>query len=237
MKNNYNDIIDIILTFALDKELLDSMVISGSIVPYLVLEKESDEFCNDLYILVEEKKMNFVRRKLKKLSKEYLFDIISDSKVNTNLDHGFKIKYEDTIASFFPYSIVNNNLTIKNYWINKNEKTLNLKTKVIPNIIKSSVIRIINFSDDKNIRIMTPEFILIDKILKQKKSDDSNALTMKFLDEISDESIMDSLKESIKEQKVKIIRKKINNNNLMFLITLFVLLLILLIVTYICFKK
>ena len=86
MKGNYNDIIDIILTLIQDDEIKDSIVISGSIVPYIISNEESYEHHTDFYILVEENKSNFIRDKLKKLSREYQFDIVSDSKCYSKLD-------------------------------------------------------------------------------------------------------------------------------------------------------
>ena len=80
MNSNYNDIIDIILTFTSDEELSGDIAVSGSIVPYLVTNKESMEYHSDFYILVKNKKINLVRDKIKKLTKEYEFDFISDSK-------------------------------------------------------------------------------------------------------------------------------------------------------------
>ena len=73
-------IIDILLTLLEDDELSKYILVSGSIVPYLILSKESKDKHEDLYIYVLEEKMNFLRKRLNELSKEYLFDIISDSK-------------------------------------------------------------------------------------------------------------------------------------------------------------
>ena len=69
MKGNYNDIIDIILTLIQDYEIQKSIAISGSIVPYLIMNIESKEYHNDFHILVKNKNMNYVRNKVKKLSK------------------------------------------------------------------------------------------------------------------------------------------------------------------------
>ena len=167
MNSNYNDIIDIILTFTSDEELLGDIAVSGSIVPYLVTNKESMEYHSDFYILVKNKKINLVRDKIKKLTKEYEFDFISDSKKYSKEDYGFKVKYQGTTVGFFPYSLIDNNLTIKTYAINKDNTKISLKKKIIPDVKKSSVIRLINFSKQK-IRIMSPEFILADKETKEK---------------------------------------------------------------------
>ena len=106
MNSNYNDIIDIILTFTSDEELSGDIAVSGSIVPYLVTNKESLEYHSDFYILVKNKKINLVRDKIKKLTKEYEFDFISDSKKYSKEDYGFKVKYQGTTVGFFPYSLI-----------------------------------------------------------------------------------------------------------------------------------
>ena len=68
--------------------------------------KESSEFHSDFYILVKNKYMNEVRSKVKKLSKEFEFDIVSDSKDYSKEDYGFKIKYQGTTVGFFPYTLI-----------------------------------------------------------------------------------------------------------------------------------
>ena len=80
MNSNYNDIIDIILTLTDDEDISNNIAISGSIVPYLVTNKESLEYHSDFYILVKSKKIDLVRDKVRKLTKEYEFDFVSDSK-------------------------------------------------------------------------------------------------------------------------------------------------------------
>ena len=112
MNSNFNDIIDVILTFNKNEELSKNIAVSGSIVPYIVTNKESLECHTDFYFLVKHKKINDVRDIIKKLSKEYTFDIVSDSKNYSASDYGFKIMYGDTVVGFFPYSIVDNNFTI-----------------------------------------------------------------------------------------------------------------------------
>ena len=59
MKSNYNDIIDIILTFIKDEEIAKNILVSGSIVPYLISSKVSLGYHNDLYFLVQEKSSQF----------------------------------------------------------------------------------------------------------------------------------------------------------------------------------
>ena len=67
MNGNYNDIIDIIITLIDDEEIANSIVVSGSIVPYIIMNKESYEYHTDFYVLVKEKKISNVRDKIKKL--------------------------------------------------------------------------------------------------------------------------------------------------------------------------
>lgn len=236
MNSNYNDIIDIILTFTSDEELSGDIAVSGSIVPYLVTNKESLEYHSDFYILVKNKKINLVRDKIKKLTKEYEFDFISDSKKYSKEDYGFKVKYQGTTVGFFPYSLIDNNLTIKTYAINKDNTKISLKKKIIPDVKKSSVIRLINFSKQK-IRIMSPEFILADKETKEKRIGNPTDETMYLLSKISDESVLKVIRESISNMEVKIDTKETKNNDYILVIILEALFILLLVVAYICFKK
>lgn len=236
MNSNYNDIIDIILTLVDDEDISNNIAISGSIVPYLVTNQESGEFHSDFYILVKNKKIDLVRNKIKNLTKEYEFDFISDSKKYAKEDYGFKVKYQGTTVGFFPYSLIDNDLTIKTYAISKDNGKISLKKKIIPEVKKSSVIRLINFSKTK-IRIMSPEFILSDKETREKKPGNPTAETMYLLNKISDESVLKVVRESVSNTKVKIITKETNDNNYILIIILAALFVLLLVVAYICFKK
>ena len=236
MNSNYNDIGDIILTVALDEDIINNIAISGSIVPYLAMERESLEYHSDFYILVKNKKMDLVRRKIKELTKEYEFDIISDSKKYSKEDYGFKIKYQSTTVGLFPYSLIDNDLTIKTYSINKEETKINLKRKLIPSVSKSSVIRLIKFGKGK-LRIMSPEFILADKEIKERNPGNPTDETMRLLDKISDESVLKVVRESVSNTKVKITTKETTDNNIILTVILAILVVLLLIIAYICFKK
>lgn len=236
MNSNYNDIVDIILTLVEEDDIKSNIAISGSIVPYLVTNKESYEYHSDFYILVKNKKIDLIRSKVTKLTKEYEFDFISDSKKYSKEDYGFKVKYQGTTVGFFPYSIIDNNLTIKTYAINKDNDKISLKKKIIPAIKKSSVIRLIDFGK-KRIRIMTPEFILADKELKEKQPGNPTKETMYLLDKISDESVLKVVRESVSNAKIKMITKETNDNNYILIIILAALFILLLVIAYICFKK
>ncbi len=237
MDGNYNDIIDIILTLISDESISKSIAVSGSIVPYIITNKESDEYHSDFYVLVKEKKMEEVRSKLKKLSKEYQFDIISDSKKNAGADYGFKIKYENTIAGFFPYSLLDGDLNIKTYSHDKENKKIILKKKIIPKVSKSSVIRLINFGKDNQLRIMSPEFILADKETREKQPGNPTKETMYLLDKICDESVLKVVRQSFGNARVTMLSKKVREDNLLLTIVLAILFIILLLMAYICFKK
>lgn len=237
MNSNYNDIIDVILTFAYDKELENLIVVSGSLVPYLILNKESNEFHRDLYMFIPKDKIDFVRRKITKLSKEYLFDIITDSKKSSKFDYGFKIKYEDTIVGFFPYFFEENNLVIKTYSLDNDKKEIALKTRTIPNVTKNSVIRQINFNKDKTLKIMSPEFILADKKIRDNSFNNISTQTRELLNKISDESVLKVLTNSFTQQTVNIKKQKIKDTTLILNAILIILLFVLLILAYICFKK
>ncbi len=236
MNTNYNDIIDIILTLNCDDDIISNIAISGSIVPYLIVNKGSLEYHSDFYILVKNKKIDLVRQKLKKLSKEYEFDIISDSKKHSKEDYGFKIKYETTTVGFFPYSLIDDELTIKTYAINNENTKISLKKKIIPSIKKSSVIRYINFSKGK-IRIVSPEFILADKETREKQPGNPTNETMYLLDKICDPSVLKVVRQSISDTKVKIITKDMNKKDYIQIIILVAIIIILLVIAYICFEK
>ncbi len=236
MKSNYNDIIDIIITLFEDEEIINNIAISGSIVPYLVTERESLEYHSDFYILVKNKKIEMVRRKIKELTKEYEFDFFSDSKKYSKEDYGFKIKYQGTVVGFFPYSLIDNNLTIKTYAINKDGTKIKLKRKLIPTISKSSVIRLIKFGKSK-LRIMSPEFILVDKETREQQPGNPTSETIHLLNKISDESVLKVVRESVSNAEVKITTKETNDNNIILIVILSTLVILLFVVAYICFKK
>ena len=236
MNSNYNDIIDIILTLADDENISNNIAISGSIVPYLVMEKESLETHTDFYILVKSKKMDFIRKKIEELTKEYEVDIIYDSKKYSKEDYGFKIKYQSTTVGFFPYSLLDNNLTIKTFAINKDNTKISLKTKVIPSVSKSSVIRSINFGRTK-LRIMSPEFILADKEIRERAPGNPTDETILLLNKISDESVLKAVRDSVSNTRVNIITKDKNDNNIILTAILVILVILLLVIAYICFKK
>lgn len=208
MNGNYNDIIDIIITLIQDDEIASSILVSGSIVPYIIANKESFEYHTDFYILVKEKKIGAIRDKIRKLSKEYQFDVVSDSKRYSKEDYGFKIKYENTTVGFFPYSLIDNNFSIKTYGLNKDTMEVRLKTKVISNVAKSSVIRLTRFSNDKNLRIMSPEFILADKETREKEPGNPTTETMRLLSNICDESVLKVVRQSVSNTKVNVKTKK-----------------------------
>lgn len=237
MKSNYNDIIDIILTLVEDEEIANAIAVSGSIVPYIICNKESFEYHTDFYILVKEKKICMIRDKIKKLSKEYQFDIVSDSKRYSKEDYGFKIKYENTTVGFFPYSLIDNNFSIKTYGLSKDNKEVGLKTKIIPSVTKSSIIRLTKFSNDKTLRIMSPEFILADKEVREKEPGNPTKETMRLLNNISDESVLKFVRKSVSNTRVKVQTKRLKQNNTKLIIILVTLIILLIILAYICFKK
>lgn len=237
MKSNYNDIIDVILTFNKDEEISKNIAVSGSIVPYIITNKESFEYHSDFYFLVKQKKINDVRSKLKKLSQEYQFDIVTDSRKYSHDDYGFKIKYEDTIIGFFPYSLIDNNFTIKTFSISNTKKEIRLKTKIIPNVSKNSVIRLVNFGGNRQLRILSPEFILANKESREKQPGNPTKETMLLLNKLSDESVLEVVRKSVSEINVKINSKSLKKNSYILEVILGVLLLTLILITYVCFKK
>lgn len=237
MNSNYNDIIDIIITLIEDEEIKNSIAVSGSIVPYIVAGKESYEYHTDFYILVKEKNIKIIRSKIRKLSKEYQFDVISDSKRYSKDDYGFKIKYQNTTVGFFPYSLIDNNFKIKTYGINKDNMEVRLKTKIIPNVSKSSVIRLTKFTGDKNLRIMSPEFILADKQTREKEPGNPTNETMRLLNNISDESVLKFVRQSVSNTKIKVQTKRLKQGNDVLIVILILAFVLLSIILYICLKK
>lgn len=208
MKSNYNDIVDVILTIINDEDLAKSIAVSGSIVPYLITSKESEEYHSDFYILVKEKNLNAVRKKMKVLSREYEFDFTEDSYKKTNNDCGFKMRYENTVIGFFPYSLIDNILTIRSFSIDDGDNVIIEKTRIIRNVSKSFVIRLINLNGDKKLRIMSPEFILADKESREKEPGNPTYETMILLDKISDERVLKSIRRSILDSEVIIQKHK-----------------------------
>lgn len=205
MNKNYNDIIDIILTFLEDDEIAKCMAVFSSVVPYIILSKESKREHKDLKILVREKFISDVRKKVKELSKEFDFDIIDDSKKCISEDYGFKIDYQGTIARFYPYSIINNNFKIKSYTIDNEEKIINLKTKTVPDVSKNEIIKSIRY-EGKILRIISPEYILAD-IEAKDLADEETAILLRKL---CDESVLKSLRKNIYKAKIERDSKKIS---------------------------
>ena len=204
---NYNDVIDVILTFVSDEDLGELIAISGDVIPYLITGKKFKEHL-DFNILVREKKMNFVRKKIEKLSQIYEFDITSDSLDYNDKEYGFKIVYENTKVNFIPYSIVNDNFFSKHYHVNEEEKTVKLTIKKIKNITKNSIIKKIKF-DGINIRVISPEFLLANMEIKSNR----NMKVIDMLSNLSDESVLRLLRNKVskmivvkKEKRIKKIK-------------------------------
>lgn len=230
MKNNYNDVIDLLLTIVEDEEVRKSILICGSIVPYIILGEESKENHTDLYIYVKRTKIDLVRKALIKLSKKYELDIVSDTKKLGKYEFGFKIKYEDTIIGFFPYTLINNKLTVKTYRVNTDEKKIEYKTKVLEDINKEDIIRSVMLSD-KAIRIISPEYLLVDL---EQKGELHNKTYIKRLANISDNSKIVKLRLSYSNIKVEIENRNMVEKTPFLNILIVILFLILLIVGIIC---
>ena len=237
MRGNYNDIIDVLLTLTEDEDIASSTAISGSIVPYIISNKDSNEFHGDFYVLVKEKRIKAIRRKMKALSDEYEFDFISDSKKYGSGDYGFKVKYEKTAIGFFPYSLINNNLCIKTYAKMKDEGKVKLKTKIIPRVSKSNVIRLIPFSKDRTLRIMSPEFILAEIETRNGDAEYTTKETYALLDKMCDPSVLTKVRDSVDDTKIKVETKSLVNFNLILTIALAIVFVALLVVAILCFKK
>jgi hypothetical protein len=230
MKSNYNDVIDLLLTIIEEEEVRKSILICGSIVPYIILGEESKEFHNDLYVYVKRNKIDLVRKELIKLSKKYELDIVSDTKKLGKYEFGFKIKYEDTIIGFFPYTLINNKLTVKTYRVNTDEKKIEYKTKVLEGINKEDIIRSTMLSD-KAIRIISPEYLLVDL---EQKGELHNKTYIKRLTNISDNSKISKLRNSYSNIKVELESRNMVEKTPFLNILIVILFVILLIVGILC---
>ena len=155
------------------------------------------------------------------MSKEYDFSIESDSTSYSDIDYGFKIKYQDTLVRFYPYSIINNNLIINTYEIKKDKKIVELKQKKIPDVLKQDLIRRIEFND-KLLRIFTPEFILATLEVKDENKID----IIKELDSISDEEVVSRLRRKITQAKNTYYEEEIKGNKVLLIAVIFVLLIL-----------
>ena len=230
MKSNYNDVIDLLLTIVDNEEVRKSILICGSIVPYIILGEESKEYHNDLYVYVKRNKMDLVRKEIIKLSKKYELDIVSDTKKLGKYEFGFKIKYEDTIIGFFPYTLINNKLTVKTYRVNTDEKKIEYKTKVLEDINKEDIIRSTMLSD-KAIRIISPEYLLVDL---EQKGELHNKTYIKRLTNISDNSKIVKLRIAYSNVKVDLETRNMVEKTPFLNVLIVILFLILLIVGIIC---
>ncbi|MEG2351345.1 MAG: hypothetical protein RSA10_03455 [Bacilli bacterium] len=235
MKSNYNDIIDIILTLLNDEKIADNIAISGSIVPYLILNKESDFYHNDFNIFVKENSLSYVKKELKRLSKEYEFDIIIDSAKYANEDFGFKITYENTVAGFYPYTLKDNKLIIKTFSYDGKDKVIKQKEKVVSGVIKSDILRLITLNNDKTVRIMSPEYIKVDKEMKELTSEYDESL--KMLDELCDYSVLKELRKKLQDSEIKITSSDIKQSNIKLVIICGALLLIMILIICVFLKR
>lgn len=236
MKNNYNDIIDILMTLLNDEEIASSIVVSGTIVPFLVTKKEPDEYIRDFSILVKKKNIDSIRKKVKNLSKEYTFDIVSDSKTYVVGECGFKIKYNDTNVRFEPYSFLSNNFKVSSYVLSEDEKEIITKTNTLYNVTKNCIIRYTTFSDDKKIRIISPEYQLSKIELMNKKAFGPSTKVIEMLNRLSDESILKIVREKMENEDVDIKRQAAKKDNQMLFIILGAVLVVLAMIVFLIMK-
>lgn len=236
MKSNYNDIIDILMTLLDDEEIASSMVVSGTIVPFLVTKKESDEYIRDFSILVKKKNIDSVRKKVKNLSKEYSFDVVSDSKEYTVGEYGFKIKYNDTYVRFEPYTFLSNNFKVSSYALSEDDKEIITKTNTLFNVTKNCIIRYTTFSNDKKIRIISPEYQLSKLELMNKKPFSSSSKVPQMLNRLSDESILKIVREKMQDENVDIKRQEAKKDNQMLFIIIGAVLVVLATIIFLIIK-
>lgn len=236
MNSNYNDIVDVILTLIKNEDIRDSILVSGSIVPYIITKEESKESHRDLYIYYKEKKEKKVRKVLNKLCKEYEMDIVSDTLEAIDKDFGFKVKYQDNIIGFFPYKIVDNKLTLKTYVFDSKEREFKLKTKVIEHVNKSDVIRSSYISDTK-VRITSPEYIYATLKETEDKDNYKDARYVDLLSRMCDDDTLEKLTNAARNTKIKIDKVKAKEKFSILSVIIVALILILLLVAFMFIKK
>lgn len=232
MNNNYQEILDIILTFIEEEDIKGKLIYSGDIIPFLIKDIESDIYHNDFEIFVEFDDMKKVRRIMNDLSKEFDFEMMFDTDKVTTHDYGFRLKYDNTIVSVHPYTIKKNNLYIRTFSISSDLKKVVQKLKKIPNFNESEAFRTLEVKENKVIKIITPEFLLAE--LESK--DDTNKKVLEMLYKISDKKLLKVIKKAIQKTEITIteeeIKAKIIDQNVIIigLVALALLILILMIV-------
>ena len=232
MNNNYEEILDIILTFINEEDIKDKLIYSGDIIPFLIKNNKSDIYHNDFEIFVEFDDMPEVRKVMGGLSKEFDFEIIFDTDKVTTHDYGFRFKYDNTVVSVHPYTIKKNNLYIRSFSISTDLKRVIQKLKKIPNFNEREAFRTLELKDDKVIKIITPEFLLAD--LESK--DSTNKEIIEMLYKISDKKLLKIVKRAILKTEITIkeeeIKPRIFDQNVIIigLVALSLLILILMLV-------
>lgn len=236
MKNNYNDIIDIILTF-IHEDISNDIVIGGSLVPYLMLGREPKFTIDDFYMLISEDKINRIREKLEKLREIYDFEIISDSKKLTRMDYGFKIKYENVVVGLFPFNDKDNQFMIKTYSYNEKKRLINLKTKCIPNLSRKKVIKKVIINESDEIMALIPEFTYVEEELSGNLIE--NKGLFEILNNVCDIEVTLHIRNCIEKSKTNIIKRKSVEGQMLTIISLsFALLtLILMLLVYLFFER
>lgn len=205
MNNNYQEILDIILTFIEEEDIKGKLIYSGDIIPFLIKDIESDIYHNDFEIFVEFDDMKKVRRIMNDLSKEFDFEMMFDTDKVTTHDYGFRLKYDNTIVSVHPYTIKKNNLYIRTFSISSDLKKVVQKLKKIPNFNESEAFRTLEVKENKVIKIITPEFLLAD--LESK--DNTNKKVLEMLYKISDKKLLKVIKKAIQKTEIIITEEEI----------------------------
>ncbi|HOZ54387.1 MAG TPA: hypothetical protein PKY25_03580 [Bacilli bacterium] len=205
MNNNYDEILDIILTFVEDEDISNKLIYSGDIIPFLIKDIESNKYHNDIEILVEFDDMRLVRKTIYNLSKEFDFEILLDTNKVTTHDYGFRIKYDNTVISIHPYSIKKNNLYIRSFTISQDMKKVIQKLRKIPNFNETDAFRTLEIKDNKIIKIITPEFLLSD--LESKDNTDKKIIEMLY--KISDKKLLKITKKAIQKTETTLTEEEI----------------------------
>lgn len=200
MDGNYEDIIDIILTFQEEELIKDKLIYSGSFIPYLMDNVKTSDYIDDVRIFVNIKDIDSVRKELYRLSKIFMFDIVFDSIKLTENDYGFKFKYETTIVTVSPYSFKEKNLYFRTFLINNDLKTISQRQNKMQRFSETNFFRTQNLNEDDSIYINTPEFLLI----KEQRKEESNIEIINILKCYTDKKLLNIVKKAFKNSEVKV---------------------------------
>ena len=90
------------------------LYISGGVVPYLLLDRYSTRFHDDIDIICELKDMEKIREAFKK-EEFYKYDLDSTSYATDGIDYGFSMFINDVLVGIYPFTYKDQELTQYSY--------------------------------------------------------------------------------------------------------------------------